>query len=83
MIGSVTALTWEKWSGTGRWLSEASRMPLSQRARKCSHRTRSTHLRRQHHQYSHQDFPQSTARFSHWLRQLLKWAVAGWGRYKY
>ena len=36
--------TLEKCSGTGSSWSQASRMPLSQRARKCSQRTRSTHL---------------------------------------
>ena len=36
--------TLEKCSGTWRLSSEASLMPLSQRALKWSHRTRSTHL---------------------------------------
>lgn len=41
------ARTLEKCSGTGKSWSRASRMPLSQRALKCSQRTRSTHLHRQ------------------------------------
>ena len=42
--------TLEKCSGTGRSWSRASRMPLSQRALKCSQRTRSTHLHMHPHQ---------------------------------